>query len=91
MVVRPSGWVYVFASDENNQNVFFDNIVVSHKRGPVVEQLVYYALGLQAPGISIHANNGLTYAPPGESPTIKYGKSDVYKNTYDRPEGFDWY
>jgi len=62
MVVRRGGWLYVYVSNESNQNVFFDNIVVSHKRGPVVEQSDYYAFGLEIPGLTSHANTGTAYA-----------------------------
>jgi len=55
MVVRRGGWLYVYVSNESNQNVFFDNIVASHKRGPVVEQSDYYAFGLEILGISSKA------------------------------------
>ena len=38
MVVRRNGWLYVYVSNESNQNVFFDNLVINHTRGPVVEK-----------------------------------------------------
>jgi len=55
MTVRRNGWLYVYVSNESNQDVYFDDLVVNHKRGPVVEANNYYAFGLQIPGISSKA------------------------------------
>ena len=55
MTVRRNGWLYVYVSNESNQDVYFDDLVINHKRGPVVEANNYYAFGLQIPGISSKA------------------------------------
>ena len=55
MVVRRNGWLYVYLSNESNQNVYFDDLVVNHKRGPVVEATDYYAFGLSIAGLSTKA------------------------------------
>ncbi len=61
MVVRRNGWLYVYLSNESNQNVYFDDLVVNHKRGPVVEATDYYAFGTQIPGLSTKSNKGVDY------------------------------
>jgi hypothetical protein len=38
MVVRRNGWLYVHVSNESNQDVYFDDIVINHKRGPFLEK-----------------------------------------------------
>jgi RHS repeat-associated protein len=55
MVVRRNGWLYVYVSNESNQDVYFDDIVINHKRGPVVEMNNYYAFGLEIPGLNSKA------------------------------------
>jgi RHS repeat-associated protein len=55
MVVRRNGWLYVYVSNESNQDVYFDDIVINHKRGPEVEMNNYYAFGLEIPGLNSKA------------------------------------
>jgi RHS repeat-associated protein len=55
MVVRRNGWIYVYLSNQSNQDVFFDNLVVNLKHGPLVEQKVYYAFGIENPALSTQA------------------------------------
>jgi RHS repeat-associated protein len=55
MVVRRNGWIYVYLSNQSNQDVFFDNLVVNLKHGPLVEQKDYYSFGLENPALSTQA------------------------------------
>jgi RHS repeat-associated protein len=55
MVVRRNGWLYVYVSNESNQNVFFDNLVINHTRGPVLEKKEFYPFGMEIPGLSTQA------------------------------------
>jgi RHS repeat-associated protein len=45
MVVQKSGYLYVYVSNENNMNVYFDDVVVNHKSGPVLEVTNFRAFG----------------------------------------------
>ena len=55
MVVRRNGYLYVYVSNESNQYVDFDNLVIQHRRGPLLEQKDYYPFGLEIPGLSTQA------------------------------------
>ena len=67
MVVRRNGWIYIYLSNESAQDVYFDNLVINLKHGPLVEQKDYYAFGMQNPSLSTQAiknqykNNRYTY------------------------------
>jgi RHS repeat-associated protein len=55
MVVRRNGWIYIYLSNESAMDVFFDNLVINLKHGPLVEQKDYYAFGMENPALSTQA------------------------------------
>jgi len=50
-VVQKNGYIYLYVSNESSMNVYFDNLVIHHHHGPLLEEDHYYPFGLNMAAI----------------------------------------
>jgi hypothetical protein len=54
-IIQKDGYIYIYVSNESAQKVYFDNLVIHHNRGPILQTDNYYPFGLTMAGISDQA------------------------------------
>lgn len=79
-----SGYLYVYCGNESNIDVFFDNLQVVLRHGPIVEENHYYPTGLLMAGISDKAF-GKT------ANQYKYQSKEMQNQEWDDGTGLELY
>ena len=87
MKVEKTGFLYIYTSNESNEDVYFDNLIISHTSGPLLENTHYYPFGLKMESISSMALKGNRY-PINKS---AFTGSELEAQNFGDGSGLEWY
>jgi RHS repeat-associated protein len=83
--VPKNGYAYVYVSNESDNFVYFDNLAISHERGPLVQQTHFYPFGLTMAGISSTAQGNQVLGN-----RYQYNGKEEQRSELSDGNGLDW-